>query len=106
MGLTGREHKAVMGTVGPMGHRGPALGMRLAVQVVSAVQHRPDAGRKCWTVQVIDFACDFDIRPARPPNPRTHAHVRVCGRRCAGGGGRAYVRATRFHWTSGRMEKK
>ena len=95
MGLSAHMHKAVMGTVGPMGRRGPAWCKR----VTQSARHQLRPGRLPRTLQVIDIACDFEIRPGRPPPPRTHMHVHVCRRRQVRRGGRAYVRATCFLWT-------
>lgn len=101
-----RQHRVVMGTAGAMGHCGPALGWGIDVHHGAADQHFLCAGRECWPLQVVDLQRVSGIRPARPPNRRTHAHACGRGRRQACRGGCAYVRATRFYWTSGRKVKK
>jgi hypothetical protein len=90
MGLITRMQWAVMGTVGPMGRRGPARCICVSVQMPSHVQQIKIAGRVCWTLQVVDLERVFRIRPARLAN-RAHAGVRTCRRVQAGGRTCAYV---------------
>jgi hypothetical protein len=106
MGLSAHLYKAVMGATGPMGHCGPALCKGAAAAIGQCVRGIFYPGRISRTLQVVVFQWLYAIRPGRPPPPRTGAHAGAQACVCVGAGARAYARATRFHWTSGRKVNK
>lgn len=95
MGLsTTHMHMAVMGTVGPMGHRGPAVCKRVAAV---HVRHINLPGRMSRTSQAFDLQGFFKTRPGRPADStRTHVHPRI-RRMGAGRRAHAHTRMTFFH---------